>query len=194
MDMGADADTLVEGIDAGDIDPESVEIRPFVEDDDKVLTPELAERLPDDKVERYNELVAKRDATELREESRLSDGEQSALDQLRPDTKDETVPLADTDVRVPVQTHTNRQVEQAIQRVIDEGERDSPELSAVRDEMISVIVELIKDDEYSNRRLWEEYADEYGITYVYDNFEAVAGPVLERMEAMANQQSFRSDG
>lgn len=194
VNMSAKADELVEGIKSGTIDPDSVDVRPFVEDDDKVFTPKLAEALPDEKVEEYNDLVAERDADELRDERRLSNDEADALDAMRPDTEDETVPLADTDVRVSVQTHTNREIEQAIQRVVDEGKTDNPSLSAVRDEMITAIVALITDDVYANRDLWEEYADEYGITYVYDNFEQVAAPVLSQMEAMAQQQSFRSDG
>lgn len=185
LDHGADAAELVEGIESGDIDPASVSIEPFVHDDDKVLTPELAERLPDEKVERYNELAAERDREELREESKLTEEQERALTLLE-ETEDNTAEVELGSATVTVKTEIERDIEEKAEEVLDSENRHQH-----ADVAMDVICHMIVDEEFAQRELWEAYREKHGTAQLMLTFMKVLEPFLDRIENDEVVKKFR---
>lgn len=184
------ADELIEQIDSDELAPEEVDIRPFVENETDVLTPELAERLPDSKIAEYNARVAERDQEELAAEQReTTEDHAEALDRLRDPDADvtETAELL-TGTELPVKTHTNGRIDRKIMRM---DQAETPQ--EVIEDIIEVICWFVEDDEFADPALWQDYAEEYGAVDLMKEAIRIMAPYRDGFESDPVVQRFRGE-
>lgn len=185
------ADDLVERIDNGDLDPKEVEIQPFVESEEKVLTPELAERLEGTgKIEEYNDRVRERDERDLLEEKReLSREQRDTIDLLKStgssEELTETVQIGDAEVIV--RSRMTGELEKAFQRVRD-LHAETGDLTELKDVLIDAILLLIVDDnesgryDFQSREVWEAYYEEHGTEGLWTVLDSLMRPANRRLD------------
>lgn len=197
----ARADDVVERIDDGDLDPSEVDIRPFVEHDDAVLTPELAERLPDEKVEQYNQRVAERDERDLRQAKReRSEEQQELLEQLETvvDEDEPTATVEIGEITAEVTTKLSGKLEDNIDEIsrLEDEERPGA-ISQARDLLIETCIMLVVDDDTEGLwdlqtwEAWEAYYRKHGSEGLIEAFMTLADPALERRENLKNSRRGR---
>lgn len=195
------AASLCEQIDAGDLDPSAVDLDPFV-GEESVMTPALWERLPEAKRETYNERVAERDARALHDEQvELTAQRQRELDTLETAFAPDGPPTATREIgeaTLEVRTKLPGAVEQAVERIREESQQPPAERSfaAVAEELIEAIPKLIVDDDepdadnyrWTDETTWRAWYDKHGSVALFDVFEYLAEPALDRVEEL---DSFR---
>lgn len=203
-DLTDRASELVEQIDTGELDPADVDVSEFV-DAEQVFTPELADRLSDEQVQRYNKLSAEQGVRELHEHHvELSEQEADARDALldvdTPET--ETVKLGSGDEQDPptldVRTEIPGWMEQHVNTI---GRSDSV------DEALDAIFDLlcgpqdsnrkgliISPEEYASRQAWRDVYTERGSVYLWKRVEEIAGPAMERQEELEQVKNLRGGG
>lgn len=159
-------------------------------------TPDNLDDWSDEQLEAYNEATeAELDEEARNARTRLTDEQEQALEQLRPDTETEHVELpAQNNVTVEVKTHTNAEIEAALQAITDAASQDSSDLREIRESMITVLCGLIETEDFNSAEFWRAYGSEFGLGNLMRCVTVVAEPVMEEMEAMAQQQSFRQNG
>lgn len=185
------ADRLVEKIEAGDLDPSEVSILPFVENDSDVFTPELAELLPDETVQEYNERIEakQRESLEAERDERIEE-HQEAINALM-DATDETATVAINDEgdEVEVKAYLNEHVEQTIYRMGSEYDT----LDDATEDMIEAISWLVVDEDYANPDVWRAFKRERGASGLQIMFEKLTDPAWERLntgeETVGNSHS-----
>jgi hypothetical protein len=197
---GEYADRILQQLKDGDLDPAAVDIEPFV-DEDYVMTPALWEHLPEAKREAYNAAVAERDAQILQDrQADLGQDQQDALNTLESAFADD-VPTETVDVgeaTLTVRTRFPGTVESAIEAIRDEADKPPEQRSfrAVSGELLDAIPALIVDDSepdedpyrWTDREVWAAYYERHGSEALFEAFEAIATPALQRMEEL---DSFR---
>lgn len=184
------ANELIERIDAGEIDPEDVDITPFVEREDAVLTPGLADRLPESKIREYSDRVRQRDERDLQEQQREQyEDHNQALERLRdPDAKRTATAELLTGAEIEVKLHTNAKIDKHLTQLDDAS---TP--SQVVDDIIEVIHWFVVDGELAERKLWQDYATEYGAADLMRECMRIIEPYLDDIDDDDVVRKFRSE-
>lgn len=189
VDMADPANELTEQIDAGEVDPNEVDVDRFVEDDEAVITRELWDKLPEEKRQEYNAKVARRDEQDIRQEARdLSEEQEEALEALTKETPDtKTVDLGIGD-GTEVRTYANEEIEDKMDYI-----RNNPDLDTIRSTVCEVMGWFIEDEKYGDAEVWREFARIRGIGELKQKFYITAKPYLERADDDEVVRKFRQD-
>lgn len=193
-DYASYADEIVQQLDSGEIDAHEVDMRPFVEDDEVVLTPELADRLPDEKIDEYNEQVAQRDRQELREEQQeRTDEAQRARERLMGlGVETETVDLAEMDPQVdePVEVTVKTELSGRVERNLNQVEQVD-DFEEKLDLFLGIFEEIVVSPEgYADREAWRDVWEARGTAFLVRCLDKLLEPMLEGESAV---KSFRQD-
>lgn len=198
QDYAEYADDVVERIDAGELDPTEVDIQPFIEDETKVLTPELADRLDGTgKIEEYNARWSQRANREVAAREREEAGEsRDLLSSIRrtvvegPST--DTVEFDFLDEPVEVKLDPPGKVFDAVEIIdsLGDGETDGRRMGELRDTLIDAGLSVIVDgpEALTDREGWVEFYEAEGPGAVADVVFVLTEPAREAQERM---QSFR---
>lgn len=190
QDYAEYASELVERIDAGELDPEEVDIRPFVENESDVFTPALRDRLEGSgKIEEYNLRVRERDWEDLsgEVEDRVSEHE-DALDALRDSEDDDTAAVTVGETDLTVKTYLSEEMERKFERLQDEP-LDTGVQRRLLPEVMAWLVEA--PEEYASEDVWRAYAAEYGRDELALVLFRVLEPKMERAEQNEVVEKFR---
>lgn len=162
---------------------------PTPSDPDETPAHERIEEMDAEQREKFEEKKAELEA-DAREAARLSDDEQAALDALKEPVEEETEAVElRAGVTVDVKTYLSGEMEDNLMH-IEENRRD---LSAVRGTLAETMAWLIQDPDYANERVWEVYAEEYGVMSLSELFFTAVEPAIDRMENSEAAQKFRQD-
>lgn len=218
QDYAERATDLITQIDSGELDPEDVDITPFVENEDVVLTPGLAERLPDAKIEEYNARLADRQHHSLQsEEHDQANKHREALDVLEgvtetdPSLVTETVTLGQppNTAEIVVTKKLTGDLQDTLTEIYDvrqsinvhnPADADPSNLRELKEHLINAILMLIVDDDEPNedpydwqsRDVWVEFYNRHGIEGLADAFEVLVGPAMRRGEDIKNSRNQNS--
>lgn len=190
QDYAEHSKALIEQIDAGDLNPADVNIGEFVENDNTVLTPALAKRLPDEKIQEYNDRINQRFESSLQDEQRDRTAEQQeALQILKGAVDDEerteSVPIGEAEVKVTVAPSGVLE-----RKAIELETTDSDGINSVSefDDYIELTLDVIRgfvvDERLRDSLVWRDYYDEYGVDGLETIAEAVMRPYQERQNEL----------
>lgn len=188
------ADELIDQIEAGELDPAEVDIRPFIEDDETVLTPELAEYLPSEKIEEHNARVQDRDHRALREEvaEQDRDAERAREALLEAGRQTTTVTLGEVDgdpVAVEVRTEVPGRLERRMRDLPTDPEAVD-DIEAVLDPYCDLLATMCEEAGFDSPGVWREVWEERGSPYLLACVETVLDVADEYDEAVG---SFRDE-
>lgn len=212
VDYAEYADELVEQIDAGELDPAEVDIKPFIEDDTKTLTPALADRLEGTgRIEEYNQrwtAAAERDMAERQQEkaAEADKGRNLLADLERGEKRTTEVDLPGVDVPVEVRGTFPRYAERKL-FTMDNRDGAADDYDTVEqsfNDMVEILCGpgdaapgspeyrgvVLDPVEYADPDQWQEVFDVHGIVTVRELFDTLTEPALE---AYDTAQSFRKE-
>lgn len=190
------ANEVLERIESGELKPENVDLTPFIEDELAAMTPELAEKLPDEKIREYNDLRKQQGERELAKKHReLNEDHREALDSLESAIVDPQTPDAEAitigDARVEVRRHLSGKLEQALFDAIESDSKTAYQkfidVLVGTDEMDGLLVDA-EDSAILERATWEAFYSEYGTEGIAEAVDQAASPALDRIE---ERESFR---
>lgn len=158
-------------------------------DGEEKPTHERLKEMDDDERAEFEAKEAELEA-EARDAAGLSADEQEALDALKDPIEED---LASVELRpgvtVEVKTYLSGEMEDNLTH-IEQNRRD---LKSVRGTLAETMAWLIEDDDYANERVWQVYAEEYGVMSLSELFFAAVEPAIERMENSDAAQKFRAE-
>lgn len=189
QDYASRSAELIDQIDAGELDATDVDVREFVEDETKVLTPQLAQLLPDEKLEEYNQLKQERDFEDLQSQKLEQAKERSeALEKLRDPQDGDTAMVESGQVELRVKTHLNEEIERKIDVLGSRGDQETQR--RLLPEVLAWLV--VEPEEYTDADIWRAYASEYGLNELGLVMLQVLEPALDRAEDHEVVKKFRA--
>ncbi len=137
--------------------------------------------------ERGEQLDAATDAA-----MQLSDVERDALEALSEPEAEKTETVELNGQRVMVRTYIDAEHEELLTHIAN----NQNDFAEVRGAMVEVMAWLIRDDRFGGEmgeRVWDAYAERYGVTSLIEPFYNCVEPSLNRLERSEVAQKFREN-